>query len=216
MLEQIGFLIIATTILIAQIAIYGYLYDKVHSYWLNKKSTSPAVNQLKLEHVHLPLKKLNEYSLTIINENQITKIVLGDQNFERELAPYFIATNHIFSLWKTKPFNIYFSSKFPKYKANCDGFICYNNPSDIHIINKGNTKQQTGILLHEIAHNFAHHDAQHRRTKIQSHGKEFKKTLRNIFYPLLINDQYFKNHKELKRHLIYEISKYSPPNHLCY
>ncbi len=144
--------------------------------------------------------------------------VLTSENFKELLSPYFIAVDYLHELWLQDPFNLIITDRIQEHYGKdikLEGFIRNKAIPDIYIKLKTTQKHRLGVLLHELAHHKANMEAKLKNVPISSHGPEFKRHLRLLFAPLLVDNTYYKKHNELSYHLTYEARKYSPAKDMC-
>lgn len=143
---------------------------------------------------------------------------LTKENFKELLSPYFIAVDYLRELWLVDPFNLTVTDRIQEHygkEKKVEGFIRNKAIPDIFIKFKTNNKHRCGILLHELAHHQANKEAKLKNVRICSHGKEFKRHLRLLFAPLLVDKTYYKKHHELSYHLTYEANRFTPTRDQC-
>lgn len=143
---------------------------------------------------------------------------LNASNFKELLSPYFIAVNYLQELWNQNKFNIIITEDLIRhYGKNKDlnGFIRYRQIPEIYIKASTSSKHRTGVLIHEIAHLRAQQEAKLKNVSICSHGPEFKRHLKLLFQPLLVDKTYYIKHNELSYHLKYEVNRFTPTKDQC-
>jgi hypothetical protein len=143
---------------------------------------------------------------------------LTSENFEELLSGYFIATDYLLQLWIEHPFNLILTDNLQKHfgkDIKLEGFIRHNDIPDIFIKLKASSKFKTGILLHELSHNLANKEAKQKNIRTTSHGPLFKKYMRLLFKPLLLDKTYYRKHHELSYHLAYESNRHTPTRDMC-
>jgi hypothetical protein len=153
-------------------------------------------------------------------ENKGSKEVkeLTSENFQELLSEYFIATEYILQLWLEHPFNLILTDNLQKHfgkDIKLEGFIRHNDIPDIYLKLKTTRKHRTGVLLHELAHYRANTEAKKKNVKIQSHGKEYKRHMKLLFQPLLVDNTHYRKHNELSYHLAYEANRFTPTRDMC-
>ena len=149
-----------------------------------------------------------------------TKVVkeLTSENFKELLSPYFIATEYLLELWIQHPFNLIITDKIQTHYGKdkgLNGFIRFRQIPEIYINASSTSKHKTAVLIHEIAHDRCMREAKLKKVKIQSHGKEFKRHMKLLFQPLLVDKTYYRKHNELSYHLAYEATRFTPTKDMC-
>jgi hypothetical protein len=144
---------------------------------------------------------------------------LTSENFKELLSPYFIAVDYLLELWTLHKFNLIITDRIQEHygkEKTINGFIRFRQIPEIYIKASTTSKHRTGILIHELSHLLSYKEAIQKNIRTTSHGPLFKKHLRLLFKPLLVDKTYYKKHHELSYHLTYEARKYSPAKDLCY
>lgn len=153
-------------------------------------------------------------------ENKNSKVLhdLTSESFKELLSEYFIATEYLLQLWIEHPFNLILTDNLQKHfgkDIKLEGFIRHNDIPDIYLKLKTTRKHRTGVLLHELAHYRANTEAKKKNVKIQSHGKEYKRHMKLLFQPLLVDNTHYRKHNELSYHLAYEANRFTPTRDMC-
>jgi hypothetical protein len=220
MLYQFGLFLTALLILIILLAIITLVYDLLAKLLEMKPEISIVKPQNKTSGtITQPVvKKVLYLRFEVENKALMEVKELTNENFKELLSPYFIAVDYLLELWIFHPFNLIITDRIPLHfgkDIKLEGFIRHNDVPEIFIKAKATKKFKTGILIHEISHQLAYLDAQQRNIRTTSHGPLFKKHMRLLFKPLLLDNTYYKKHNELSYHLSYEPRKYSPAKDLC-
>jgi hypothetical protein len=224
MLLQLGLFLIALFIFVILLSIIAFLYDRIAKL-IAKKPVKPALKP-HLRHPGNPVIRLTrtnhlevlKQTFTVEQKSSKEVNVLTKENFKELLSPYFIAVDYLLELWIQNKFNLIITDDLNKYYGKdkmLEGLIRNKAIPDIYIKLKTSQNHRCGILLHELSHNLANKEAKQKNVKIQSHGKEFKRHLKLLFAPLLVDKTYYNKHHELSYHLTYETRKYSPAKDLC-
>jgi hypothetical protein len=182
--------------------------------------------QSDIQHKNKPVVRLSTAARKEVAPNLFTLDVKGTEvvhvltqsAFKLLLSDYFVAVDYLLHLWLEHPFNLIITDDLKKHfgkDISIEGFIRYSEIPDIYIRAKTTKKHRTGIILHEIGHQLAYLEAKSKNVQIKSHGKEFKRHLRLLFAPLLIDKTFYKKNEELIYHLRYETRRYSPAKDLC-
>lgn len=143
---------------------------------------------------------------------------LTSENLKDLLSGYFIATDYIHQLWLEHPFNLILTDDLTLHFGKAiklEGFIRNKDIPDIFIKVKTTRKHRTGVLMHELSHHLANKEAKQKNIRTTSHGPLFKKHMRLLFQPLLVDRTYYKKNEELSYHLTYEASRFSPEKDIC-
>ena len=217
---QIIYFFISLSVGVLLVLLFGFLYDKIAKLFVNKP-VKPV-----LKHPYKPLVQLVrtaektplKQSFTI--EVKGTKVVheLTKSNFKDLLDEFFIATEYLLELWIQHKFNLIITDKLKTHYGkdkDLNGFIRHRQIPEIYIKAKATNKFKTGILIHEISHLRVSLDAKQKNKKFESHGKEFKRHLKILFAPLLVDKTYYRKHHELSYHLTYEANRFTPTKDQC-
>ena len=156
------------------------------------------------------------FEVEIKGSNKVKE--LTSENFKELLSPYFIAVDYLQELWLQHKFNLIITNDLKKYYGKdkaLNGFIRYRQIPEIYIKASTSSKHRTGVLIHEIAHLKAQQDARLKNVSICSHGPEFKRHMKLLFQPLLVDKTYYRKHYELSYHLSYESTRFSPTKDMC-
>jgi hypothetical protein len=144
--------------------------------------------------------------------------VLTNENFKDLLSEYFVAVEYLLELWLQHPYNLIITDRIQEQygkKKALNGFIRYKQIPEIYIKASTTSKHMTGILIHEIAHVRCMREAKLKNVIFQDHGKEFKRHLKLLFAPLLVDRTYYRKHHELSYHLSYETNRFTPTKEQC-
>ena len=201
-------------------SIIAFLYDRIAKL-IEKKPIKPVLeHQIKpvIRFVRTTEKEVLKQTFTVEQKGFKEVNVLTSENFKELLSPYFIAVDYLRELWLVDPFNLIITDRIQEHygkKKTINGFIRFRQIPEIYIKASTTSKHRTGILIHEIAHQRSEQEAKLNKAIIQDHGKEFKRHMRILFKPLLVDKTYYKKHHELSYHLAYEARKYSPAKDIC-
>jgi hypothetical protein len=156
------------------------------------------------------------FELEIKGSNKVKE--LTSENFKELLSHYFIAVDYLQELWLQHKFNLIITNDLKKYYGKdkaLNGFIRYRQIPEIYIKASTSSKHRTGVLIHEIAHLKAQQDARLKNVSICSHGPEFKRHMKLLFQPLLVDKTYYRKHHELSYHLSNEANRFTPTRDMC-
>jgi hypothetical protein len=220
MLLQLGLFLIALIIFVILLSINVFLYDRIAKL-CEKKPIKPVLkpqNKPVIRLARTAEKEVINQIFTVEIKGSKDLKVLTKENFKELLSPYFIAVDYLLQLWLESPFNLIITDRIQEHygkEKTINGFIRFRQIPEIYIKASTTSKHRTGILIHEIAHQRSEQEAKLKKAKIQDHGKEFKRHMRILFKPLLVDKTYYKKHHELSYHLAYEARKYSPAKDIC-
>lgn len=199
-------------------------YEEVIKF-LAKEPRKPAVNPLVKPQNKPVIRLARTVHLEVLNQIFTVELksskeakVLTKENFKELLSPYFIAVDYLLQLWIEHPYNLIITDKIQVHygkKKTINGFIRFRQIPEIYIKASTTCKHRTGILIHEIAHDRCMREAKLKNVIFQNHGKEFKRHMRILFAPLLVDKTYYKKHHEVSYHLTYETNRFTPTRDQC-
>ncbi len=220
MLFQLGLFLIALFIFVILLSIIVFLYDRIAKLF-EKKPIKPVLkpeNKPVLRLTRIAEKEVLKQTITVEHKGSKEVNVLTSENFKELLSPYFIAVDYLRDLWLEHPFNLNITDKIQEHygkKKTINGFIRFRQIPEIYIKLKASNKFKTAVLIHEIAHQRSFQDSMLNNVKIQYHGPEFKRHMRILFKPLLVDRTYYKKNVELSYHLKFEANRFSPNEDMC-
>jgi hypothetical protein len=220
MLLQFGLFFIALIIFLILLSIIAFLYDSIAKLF-KKKPIKPVLKHQNKSVIRLAKtaeKEALKQTFTVEHKGSKEVQKLTNENFKELLSPYFIAVDYLLELWTLHKFNLIITDNLTRHygkKKNIEGFIRFKQIPEIYIKASTTCKHRTGILIHEIAHLRSEQEAKLNKAIIQDHGKEFKRHLKLLFAPLLVDRTYYKKHHELSYHLSYEANRFTPTKDLC-
>ncbi len=220
MLLQFGLFLIALIIFVILLSIIVFLYDRIAKLF-EKKPIKPVLKPQNKPVIQSPRTthlEVKNQTFTVETKGSREEKELTNENFKELLSPYFIAVDYLLELWILHKFNLTITNDLTRhYGKNKDlnGFIRFRLIPEIYINASTNRKHRTAVLIHEIAHLRAEKEAKQKKIHITSHGKEFKRHMRILFKPLLVDRTYYKKNEELSYHLTFEANRFTPTKDLC-